>query len=109
VPDLDTLRAESDELSRSMLARQVRRETGTIELTTRDEPSPGTLLLDGHEVSRDEFAALWRWVQQHYPDSFSGGYTSGDGVRTFGLPDFCAGARGPAPAGHISVRWVVWT
>lgn len=88
IGDLD---AKVAELEAKLVARTARQPTGTMQMTLAQTAPAKTLLLDGSTVSRTEYAALWKWVNDHN----AAGFGDGDGTTTFTLPDM----RDRVPAG----------
>jgi microcystin-dependent protein len=84
---------------RGNLQPYLRRPVGDIEMTIRKSAKPGTLLLDGAEISRTTYADLFAWVQAQgllttatAPNNLFG---AGNGTSTFVLPNF----QGKVPVG----------
>lgn len=80
------LQAKVADLESTLTVRVAGRPTGTIEPTFELNQKSGTLFLNGQSVSRTTFAVLWQWVQDNNL-LIAGGFTSGDGSTTFGLPN----------------------
>jgi microcystin-dependent protein len=89
-----TLRAELDDLKSTMIARAPERPTGTVDMVLRNAPAPGTLFLNGQNVSRVLYLRLWAYANEQGL-VVPGLFTVGDGSTTFGLPNW----QGFSPVG----------
>jgi microcystin-dependent protein len=92
VDQLAAVTRDMKDLRETLLARASTRPTGTIELALA--ASADTLLLQGQNVSRTTYAALWAWAQAKSL-VVTNVFDVGDGSTTFGLPDL----RGRMPVG----------
>lgn len=94
VDQVGRIQAELDDFKATMIARLSRKATGDVEPTIRTTAKDNTLILNGAQVSRETYGALWTWAQEQGL-VITGLFTTGNGSTTFGLPDF----RGRVPIG----------
>ncbi len=98
VDQVGRLQQELDDFRATMIARLARRSTGDVEPTIRTVPKADTLICNGQQVDRVEYAALWAWAQEQGL-VITGLFTNGNGSTTFGLPNFAG--RVPVGVGTL--------
>lgn len=76
-----------DDLRSTILARQSRQPTGTIELTLLAAPKPDQLFFLGQVLNRVDYPTLVQWIIDN--SLFGAGlFGTGDGSTTFGIPNW---------------------
>lgn len=96
VPDaIGALRRDFEDFKTTVLARLVRRPTGTIEVSLDATAKAGTLFLQGQTLTRTAYPDLWAWVSANGLAGTNLPFGTGDGTTTFVLPDL----RGRGPVG----------